>query len=117
MNSGEVMAGTVGGGGRLDFTVIGDTVNTASRVEEMTRETGDDILITEATRGRLERGVCEFEERPAAVLKGKARAVRLYAPTREAAEGEREAGGGLPRRLRQRPRREGGVCRRGSPAR
>jgi class 3 adenylate cyclase len=95
VNSGEVMAGTVGGGGRLDFTVIGDTVNTAARVEEATRKTGDDVLITEATRGRLQREACEFEERPAAVMKGKARAVRLYAPTLEAAPGEREAARGL----------------------
>lgn len=53
LNSGEVVAGTIGGGGRLDFTVIGDTVNTAARVEEATRRTGDDILITEATRALL----------------------------------------------------------------
>ena len=95
VNSGEVMAGTVGGGGRLDFTVIGDTVNTAARVEEATRKTGDDVLITEATRGRLQREACEFEERPAAVMKGKARAVRLYAPTLEAATGAREAARGM----------------------
>ncbi len=44
VNSGRVVAGTVGGGGRMEFTVIGDTVNTACRVEAATRETGDDGL-------------------------------------------------------------------------
>ena len=49
VNTGEVVVGTIGGGGRLDFTVIGDAVNTAARVEAATRETGDDVLITAAT--------------------------------------------------------------------
>jgi adenylate cyclase len=50
INTGPVIAGTVGGGGRHEFTVIGDTVNIAARVEQLTKETGDLILITEATR-------------------------------------------------------------------
>jgi len=39
--------GSVGGGGRLEFTVIGDAVNVAARVEAATRETGDTVLLTE----------------------------------------------------------------------
>ena len=53
INTGPVIAGTVGGGGRHEFTVIGDTVNVAARVEQLTKETGDTILITEATRAAL----------------------------------------------------------------
>jgi class 3 adenylate cyclase len=78
LNTGRVVVGSVGGGGRVDFTVIGDAVNTAARVEAMTRETGDTVLLSEATRdvlsrvdGVLQRGLFE--------LKGKTDAVRLYA--------------------------------------
>jgi class 3 adenylate cyclase len=80
VNSGRVVAGTVGGGQRREFTVIGDTVNTAARVEAATRVTGDDILITEATLRGLGSDTEEFEERSSVPLKGKAATVRLYAP-------------------------------------
>lgn len=80
VNSGLVVAGTVGGGGRVDFTVIGDAVNTAARVEEATRLTGDDILITGATGALLRRpGAFVFEERPAVELRGKAQPVVIRA--------------------------------------
>ncbi|HEU4974973.1 MAG TPA: adenylate/guanylate cyclase domain-containing protein [Baekduia sp.] len=80
LNSGRVVAGTIGGGGRVEFTVIGDAVNTAARVEEATRATGDDVLVTDATIAllRLEHG--GFLARGEAELKGKAERVGLYAP-------------------------------------
>jgi class 3 adenylate cyclase len=80
VNSGPVMSGTIGGGGRLDFTVIGDVVNTASRVEGATRDTGDDVLITEATRSLLSDNSTHWEDRSALELKGKSEEVRLFAP-------------------------------------
>jgi adenylate cyclase len=80
VNSGAVVAGTIGGGGRRDFTVIGDPVNTAARVEAATRLTGDDLLITEATLRALGSSGDDFVERPSVPLKGKAATVRLYAP-------------------------------------
>jgi class 3 adenylate cyclase len=79
VNSGPALVGTIGGGGRLDFTVIGDTVNTASRVESATRRTDDDLLIAEATRELLTRDFGGFETRPPMELKGKARPVAVYA--------------------------------------
>ena len=79
INSGPVVAGTVGGGGHVEFTVIGDAVNTAARVEEVTRATGDEILITEATRCLLTEGSVEVDPRPTVELKGKTEEVRLWA--------------------------------------
>jgi adenylate cyclase len=74
------VVGTIGGGGRRDFTVIGDPVNTAARVEAATRLTGDDILITETTLRALDVASDDFEERSSVPLEGKVAAVRLYAP-------------------------------------
>jgi class 3 adenylate cyclase len=79
INSGTVAAGTIGGGGRVEFTVIGDAVNTAARVEEATRQTGDGILITEATRRLLRRPPAGLQEREPVPLKGKRDRVPLWA--------------------------------------
>src|ERR671937_713480 len=78
VNSGPVIAGTIGGGGRVEFTVIGDTVNTAARVEAITRETDDTILITEATRRLLRRDHGGFAERGTVPLRGRSEPVKVH---------------------------------------
>jgi adenylate cyclase len=80
LNSGLVVAGNVGGAGRLEFSVIGDAVNVAARVESATRETGDKVLIAGRTRELLERADLDFVERPGLTLKGKTKPVAIYAP-------------------------------------
>ena len=79
INTGHVLAGSVGGGGRLNFSVIGDAVNVASRVEEATRSLDDSVLITAATRRRLGPGF-ETESRGEHQLKGIDRPIELFAP-------------------------------------
>jgi adenylate cyclase len=79
LNSGVVIAGNVGAAGRLEFTVIGDAVNVASRVEAATRDTGDSVLVTESTRALLTDEPVPLVERVGVTLKGKRETVRLYA--------------------------------------
>jgi adenylate cyclase len=79
VNSGPVVVGSVGGGGRLEFAVIGDPVNVAARVEHLTRETGDTILVTEATRCLLSESDPELDERGEFALKGVSEPVPIYA--------------------------------------
>lgn len=79
INTGPVIAGTVGGGGRHEFTVIGDTVNVAARVEQLTKETGDAILATEATRVALSPPRPRATRRGAFDLKGKSAQVTVHA--------------------------------------
>ena len=79
LNSGPVVVGSVGGGGRLEFAVIGDPVNVAARVEHLTRETGDPVLVTEATRCLLSEDRFELEPRGDFALKGVSEPVPIYA--------------------------------------
>ncbi len=80
LNSGPVVVGNVGGGGRLEFTVIGNTVNIAARVESATRETGDTVLLSESTRDLLA-DPPELTAREGMRLKGRDGEVTLFAPT------------------------------------
>lgn len=79
VNTGRVVAGAVGGAGRLNFSVIGDAVNVAARVEAQTRITEDNILITGATWTRLSHQF-EVDSRGRTELRGVSEPVALYAP-------------------------------------
>ena len=56
LNSGTVMAGNVGSKRRLEYTAIGDTTNTASRLEGMTKNHEAMLFIAESTRERMHAG-------------------------------------------------------------
>jgi class 3 adenylate cyclase len=85
INTGVVIAGTIGGGGKLEFTLIGDTVNVAARVEQLTKVTGDAILLTRSCVDALASRPPTLIDRGSHVLKGKSAKVEVFTLGPEAA--------------------------------
>lgn len=79
---GRATVGDVGPSRRLEFAVVGDTVNVAARLEAATREVGARIVVSEAlaTRARAEGGdLAGFVAHPGLALRGRAAAVDAWA--------------------------------------
>lgn len=88
IHQGEVIVGLMGNQNLTTFTVVGDTVNTAARVEQLTRMHGADVLITEAVREKLDSRF-KLMELPPVPVKGKEQPVVTYAVEGVAAQAPR----------------------------
>ena len=77
INSGEFVAGNIGGSKKLDYTVLGDTVNLASRLEGINKLYSSSIIISEHTATQLD-GQFNIREIDWVRVKGKSRAARIF---------------------------------------
>jgi adenylate cyclase len=78
LSSGPIMSGTVGSERRLEYTTVGDTTNTAARLEAMTKDTPHSVFIADSTRRSLQRPVEDLVFVGELHVRGRRSKVRLW---------------------------------------
>ncbi|HEX5781719.1 MAG TPA: adenylate/guanylate cyclase domain-containing protein, partial [Solirubrobacteraceae bacterium] len=78
LNSGPVMSGHVGSERRLEYTALGDTTNTAARLEGMTKGTPHQLYVADSTRAALRTPAADLVEVGAFEVRGRKATIKLW---------------------------------------
>ncbi len=87
LNSGDVMSGNVGSERRLEYTAIGDTTNTAARLEGMTKDAQYDLFVADSTRARMHRAPDDLVYVDELPIRGKQSTIKVWTLTVNGAPG------------------------------
>ncbi|HUI72412.1 MAG TPA: adenylate/guanylate cyclase domain-containing protein [Spirochaetia bacterium] len=90
INFGDVILGNMGAEKKLDYTVMGDNVNLASRLEGLTKQYKQKLIISESLKGKID-GILPYRMLDMVAVKGKTQGVRIYSVKRALEAVEKEA--------------------------
>lgn len=82
IDTGEALAASIGSPDRLSYLLVGDTVNLAARLQSLTKEVGNEMVLSGTTYARLtesELKATELMQMPRTLVKGKTHPVEIYA--------------------------------------
>jgi len=77
IHTGQVLAGNIGSPDRLSYAMVGETVNLASRIQELNKRYGSDILVSATTQASLSNNM-PLQKLASATVKGKTESVEIF---------------------------------------
>ena len=91
VNSGKVIVGNLGSKSRFDYSVLGDAVNLAARLEGLSKIYGVDVIVGDETHKRITDEGLTLLQIDEMRVKGKAEPVKIHAPVRSSSAAEQTA--------------------------